>query len=136
MRSVLVNLVTNAVKYSKPGGKVAVSLRERSQTPRQQATSTNDERTGVVRMSLAHLAEQDGDRTPLQFIITDEGIGIPAADQTRIGEPFHRASNVGDISGTGLGLAVVKRCVELCGGTFTIHSEEGLGTQAVVALPT
>ncbi len=70
------------------------------------------------------------------FRVNDEGIGIPPADLTRLGEPFHRASNVGDISGTGLGLAVVKRCVALCGGTFTIHSEEGLGTQAVVTLPT
>ncbi len=71
----------------------------------------------------------------MRFLITDEGIGIPAADLAQLGEPFHRASNVGDIAGTGLGLAVVKRCVALCGGTFTIHSEEGRGTQTVVTLP-
>lgn len=70
------------------------------------------------------------------FRVNDEGIGIPPADLARLGEPFHRASNVGDISGTGLGLAVVRRCVALCGGTFTIHSDEGLGTQTVVTLPT
>jgi len=69
------------------------------------------------------------------FSVKDDGIGIPAADQARLGEPFHRSSNVGDISGTGLGLAVVKRCVALCGGTITIHSEEGCGTQAIVTLP-
>ncbi len=69
------------------------------------------------------------------FTVSDEGIGIRAADQSKLGEPFHRASNVGDINGTGLGLAVVKRCVQLCGGTFTLHSIEGQGTQSVVTLP-
>ena len=103
VRSILLNLLTNAVKYSPPGGKVIF---------------------GVICTS-----------TMVRFLVSDHGIGIPAAELARIGEPFHRASNVGDISGTGLGLAVVKRCVELCGGTFSIFSEEHSGTQTVVGLP-
>lgn len=98
IRSVLVNLLTNAIKYSKPGGRIVFEANENG------------------------------------FFVNDEGIGIPAVDQARLGEPFHRASNVGDISGTGLGLAVVKRSVELCGGEFSLHSQEGEGTQVSIFL--
>jgi signal transduction histidine kinase len=70
----------------------------------------------------------------LRFLVVDEGIGIPKADQATIGNPFHRASNVGDIAGTGLGLTVVKRCVQLCGGEFSFWSEEGQGTHVSIFL--
>lgn len=136
LRSALANLLTNAVKYSKPGRKVALSLRERSETPPSQATASNHRQFSGEGASPAHLAEQDGYCTAsLLITITDEGIGIPAADQARLGEPFHRAANVGDITGTGLGLAVVKRCLSLCGGTLSISSEEGRGTIAIVTIP-
>ncbi len=69
------------------------------------------------------------------FQVTDEGIGIPAADLPRLFEPFHRAGNVGATSGTGLGLSIVKRMVELCGGTIGVASEEGHGSTFTVALP-
>lgn len=67
--------------------------------------------------------------------IQDEGIGIPAADQQRLLEVFQRGSNVGKISGTGLGLKVVKDCVALHGGTFKIESTEGVGTTCTVRIP-
>ena len=67
--------------------------------------------------------------------IKDEGIGIPKADQKRLFECFHRASNVGNISGTGLGLLIAKRSIESHGGTIGFESEEGAGTTFIITLP-
>ena len=65
----------------------------------------------------------------------DEGIGIPEADQKHLFEPFHRAANVGDVSGTGLGLVIVKESVELHGGTVSVESQVDVGTTLIVTLP-
>ena len=67
--------------------------------------------------------------------VQDRGIGIPVADQERLFEAFHRASNVGEIPGTGLGLLLVKRCVELHRGSISVQSQEGTGTTFTVRLP-
>jgi signal transduction histidine kinase len=67
--------------------------------------------------------------------ICDRGIGIPASDLPYVQEAFHRGSNVGDVTGTGLGLSVVKTCVELHRGEWTIDSKEGQGTEVTVKLP-
>jgi PAS domain S-box-containing protein len=69
------------------------------------------------------------------FRIRDEGIGIPQEDIGQMFEPFHRGKNVGRIAGTGLGLTVVKKCVELHGGTITVASKVGVGTTSTVTLP-
>lgn len=69
------------------------------------------------------------------FSVRDEGIGIPAADLERIFEPFERASNVGTIKGTGLGLNIVQRMVEMLGGRITVESELGRGSCFTVRLP-
>ncbi len=69
------------------------------------------------------------------IIIQDHGIGIPAADQARLFEAFHRASNVGETPGTGLGLLLVKHCVELHHGKVSLQSQEGSGTTFTVRLP-
>ncbi len=69
------------------------------------------------------------------FHITDQGIGIPEADQQRLFEAFHRAKNVGSVPGTGLGLAIVKQSVELHGGSITFHSKEGAGTTFTIEIP-
>jgi signal transduction histidine kinase len=70
-----------------------------------------------------------------RFTIRDRGIGIPAADRPRLFEAFHRASNVGQAPGTGLGLLIVKRCVDLHQGSITFESEENHGTTFTVRLP-
>jgi len=70
-----------------------------------------------------------------EFHIQDQGIGIPDADQSQLFNSFHRASNVGTISGTGLGLTIVKKSVDLHGGKITVKSEIGVGTKFVVSLP-
>jgi PAS domain S-box-containing protein len=66
--------------------------------------------------------------------IRDYGIGIPEADLKHLFEPFHRASNVGTISGTGLGLVIVKDSVELHGGTISVESVPGEGSTFTVLL--
>ncbi|MDX2231595.1 MAG: PAS domain S-box protein [Leptolyngbyaceae cyanobacterium bins.349] len=67
--------------------------------------------------------------------IRDQGIGIPASDLPHIFESFHRGHNVGTISGTGLGLTIVKKCVDLQHGNITVTSQEDMGTLFVVKLP-
>jgi len=67
--------------------------------------------------------------------IIDRGCGIPEADQKRLFQAFYRGSNVGQVPGTGLGLLIVQRCVELHGGEIRFESAEGRGTTVVVALP-
>jgi PAS domain S-box-containing protein len=81
-----------------------------------------------------HLAlEFEPDKVILQ--VQDWGIGIPPKAQKQLFEPFHRGQNVRSISGTGLGLVVVKKCVDLHQGTIKITSEVGVGTNCVVTLP-
>jgi signal transduction histidine kinase len=69
------------------------------------------------------------------FVVRDCGIGIPTAEGTRLFTAFHRCANVGEVPGTGLGLLIVKRCVELHGGSITFESQEGAGTVFTVRLP-
>ncbi len=69
------------------------------------------------------------------FHIKDEGMGIPLEDQHLLFEPFHRGANVDNISGTGLGLTIVKNCVDLYGGSLTFTSQPGKGTTFTVTLP-
>jgi signal transduction histidine kinase len=79
------------------------------------------------------LLQKEGDR--IVFQVQDGGIGISEEDKLRIYEPFYRGQNVENIIGTGLGLAVVKKCVELHGGEIALESEVGKGTRFTVKLP-
>jgi signal transduction histidine kinase len=69
------------------------------------------------------------------FQVKDQGMGIPLKDQTRLFQTFYRASNVGVIQGTGLGLTIVKKCVELHRGHIQLESEQNVGTTVIVTLP-
>jgi PAS domain S-box-containing protein len=82
---------------------------------------------------IALTVERNGPDVCLQ--VSDSGIGIPAADLPQLFEPFHRASNVGNLPGTGLGLAVVKQSVELHNGQITVESQPGRGSTFTVTLP-
>ena len=78
------------------------------------------------------LAERDGEAL---IEVGDQGIGIPLEDQARVFESFHRASNVGNRQGTGLGMVIVKKAVELHGGTISVDSKVDAGTRISVRLP-
>jgi PAS domain S-box-containing protein len=67
--------------------------------------------------------------------IYDRGIGIPLSDQPHLFEAFHRGANVESIPGSGLGLTVAKKCVDLHGGRIMFTSEVGVGTTFTVMIP-
>ena len=71
----------------------------------------------------------------LELKVQDEGIGISAEDQKHLFERFFRASNTGGIKGTGLGLHIVKRYIDLLKGNIYIESESGSGSTFTVVLP-
>lgn len=81
-----------------------------------------------------HLA-LTSERGEVTFQIRDRGIGIPLSDQPHLFEAFHRGENVGNIPGSGLGLTVVKKCVDLHGGRISVTSEVGVGTTFTVTIP-
>jgi len=84
---------------------------------------------GAVQLGLS-LADQS-----LLIRVSDHGIGIPAVDQKYIFAGFHRASNVGTIQGTGLGLATVKQVVDVHGGSIECESELNRGTTFTIKFP-
>jgi len=69
------------------------------------------------------------------FTVRDRGLGIPVDDQRQLFQAFHRGRNVGETQGTGLGMVIVKHCVELHGGRISFESREGHGTTFTVELP-
>lgn len=105
LREMAMNLIDNAVKYNLPGGHVYVSVRKR------------------------------GDH--IDFAVKDTGIGIPEDKQKRVFERFYRAdtSRSRKISGSGLGLSIVKHIAEYHNGTITLRSKENNGTEIIIHLP-
>ena len=75
------------------------------------------------------------DEAEIVCAIRDQGIGIPEADREWLFNAFHRGHNVTDRPGTGLGLVIVKRCVDLQGGKIEVESKLGEGTAVTVRLP-
>lgn len=96
--------------------------------------------TNAVKYSDRHreaeiVLRRDGDRAAIA--VTDHGIGIPAAQQADIFEPYARADNAaaGGYGGLGLGLFISKAIVDRHGGTLALVSEEGVGSTFTLALP-
>jgi signal transduction histidine kinase len=113
---VLANLLNNAVKYSPQGGQIVVSV-SRAGDP--VPTPSGDPEAGEAVLT-----------------VTDQGMGIPAADLPYIFEQFRRSENVaGHISGTGIGLAIVRQVVEQHGGAVEVESRPGAGSTFTVRLP-
>jgi signal transduction histidine kinase len=71
----------------------------------------------------------------ISFEVEDQGMGIPVEDWDNIFLPFYRGPNVEAIAGSGLGLAVVKKCLELQKGQIRLESQVGQGTRFIVSLP-
>ncbi|WP_066376550.1 MULTISPECIES: hybrid sensor histidine kinase/response regulator [unclassified Anabaena] len=105
LNCMLMNLLSNAVKYSPENSTIKFEL-------------ICNQTEGVA-----------------TFCIQDAGIGIPQADQVRLFESFYRASNAKTIQGTGLGLVIVKNCVDAHKGTIRVSSQEAQGTTFTIVLP-
>lgn len=84
---------------------------------------------GTVRLRV------DGDAERVRLSVSDQGIGISPEDQQRLFEPYERGSNVGEIGGLGLGLAIARKAVESHHGTIGLSSVAGEGTTFEVTLP-
>ncbi len=110
LNQIYINILSNAVKYTEPGGQVSVDMREeQSEKP---------------------------DCVKLTYSVADTGIGMTPEFMATMYQPFSRQtdSRVNSIQGTGLGLAITKQMVELMGGTIDCQSEQGKGTTFTVVL--
>ena len=108
LNQVLLNILSNAMKYTKPGGMVSVRVIQKADAP-------------------------DGYAT-YEFHIKDTGIGMSPEFLKHVFEPFEReqTSTVSGIQGTGLGLAITKNIVDMMNGTITVESEVGKGSEFTV----
>ncbi len=70
----------------------------------------------------------------VSFQVKDEGIGIPEGEQGKIFEPFCRGRNAGNVTGSGLGMAVVKKCLDLHQGELNVDSQIGVGTTFTIRI--
>ncbi len=75
------------------------------------------------------------DNSQLTLEVTDAGIGIPAEDLPHLFKPFHRAGNVDSRPGTGLGLTILKRAIDIQHGSISVRSTVGMGSTFTVTLP-
>lgn len=103
VRHILMNLLSNALKYSPADAPVEIRIAADA---------------GMLRIS-----------------VEDRGIGIPPGDQARLFEEFFRASNVGNVRGTGVGLNIAQECARLHGGRLSFLSVPGCGTTFTVEIP-
>jgi len=106
VRQIVLNLLSNAIKFSRPGGTITVAL----------------------------AAGEDG---AVELIVRDDGIGISERDRERVFEPFFQvdAEMSRSREGTGLGLPLTKRLIELHGGTLRLDTTLGVGTAVHVLFP-
>ena len=110
LNQIYINILSNAIKYTEPGGFVNVDMREEE-----------SDKEGHVK---------------LIYIVADSGIGMSPEYMATMYQPFSRQtdSRVNSIQGTGLGLAITKQMVDLMGGTIECQSEQGKGTTFTVTL--
>ena len=110
VRSILVNIISNAIKYTNPGGDIFVSARELS---------------------------CDGEYVKFEFIVSDTGIGMSEEFAEHIFEPFtqEHAENRSSYQGTGLGMSIVKNLINKMKGTITLETKQGEGTTFTITLP-
>ena len=110
VREIVLNIVSNAIKYTPDGGKIHINLAE-----------TPSEKSGYATYA---------------FSVTDTGVGMSEEFQEKIFDIFARERNSTDskVMGTGLGMAIVKKLTELMGGTVTVESELGKGSTFTVTV--
>lgn len=104
LRQVFMNIVSNAIKYNRYGGKIFI---------------------------LAKVLEQTEETVTCRFLVTDTGIGMSEEFQKQMFDPFtqEHGENRSEFKGTGLGFSIVKRIVEQMGGKIRVESEKDIGTK-------
>ena len=111
VKRVMMNILSNAVKYNRENGQIYISCME--------------------------IPSEQPEMTTMEFVCRDTGIGMTEEFQKCVFEPFaqeHTGSRT-KFAGTGLGMAIAKNLVEKMGGTITFESEEGAGTTFVIRVP-
>ena len=111
VKRVMMNILSNAVKYNRENGQIYISCVE--------------------------IPSEQPEMTTMEFVCRDTGIGMAEEFQKHIFEPFaqeHTGSR-GKFAGTGLGMAISRKLVEEMGGTITFESEKGVGTTFVIRVP-
>lgn len=105
INQVLLNILSNSIKYTLDGGEITVTATEK--------------------------ADPSGDKSEYTFVIADTGIGMSEEFLKRIFEPFERERNttLSGIQGTGLGMPITKRIVDMMEGTIDVKSKKGFGTE-------
>jgi signal transduction histidine kinase len=116
LKQILYNLLSNAIKFTPEGGQVTIAAR---------------------RAGGAQGSRGAGGQQYTEVSVTDSGIGIPAGHLERIFEEFEQVSHpaAGRQEGTGLGLAMVKKLVEMQGGTVRVESVVGEGSTFSFTIP-
>ena len=111
VKRVMMNILSNAVKYNRENGQIYISCME--------------------------IPSEQPEMTTMEFVCRDTGIGMTVEFQKCVFEPFaqeHTGSRT-KFAGTGLGMPIAKNLVEKMGGTITFESKEGVGTTFVIRLP-
>ena len=111
VKRVMMNILSNAVKYNRANGQIYISCKE--------------------------IPSEQPEMTTMEFVCRDTGVGMSEEFQKHIFEPFaqeHTGSRT-KYAGTGLGMAITKKLIEKMGGTITFESEEGTGTTFVIRVP-
>ena len=111
VKRVMMNILSNAVKYNKENGQIYVSCVE--------------------------IPSEQPEMTTMEFVCRDTGIGMAEEFQKHIFEPFAQeyTGSRAKFAGTGLGMAISKKLVEEMGGTITFESKKGVGTTFVIRVP-
>ena len=111
VKRILMNILSNAVKYNKDNGDIYISCRE--------------------------ITSEQPEMTMIEFVCRDTGIGMTEVFQKQIFEPFAQEDTGSrtKYAGTGLGMPIAKKLVEIMGGTISFESKEGTGTMFVIRIP-
>lgn len=111
LRQLLINILSNAVKYTQEGGSISLDM--------------------------AELPSADNDKVTIEICVTDNGCGMDPEFLKHIFDPFTRAesSTINKVQGTGLGMAITKNIIDLMGGQITAQSQLGKGSRFTVTLP-
>ncbi len=124
LRQILLNIVSNAIKYNKQGGSIKFSVEAKS------VDKSFDK-------SLGKSADKDKNTVSYRYVIADTGIGMSEEFLKHIFEPFSQETSGARTvyRGTGLGMAIVKTLLDQMDGTIDITSEAGAGTTVAVTIP-